>query len=50
MSARLLGRIFSYLVLILLGLIGIAPFVFLLIISFKSRIDVLEVPPSLHFH
>jgi len=50
MSARLLGRIVSYLVLILLGLIGIAPFVFLLIISFKSRIDVLEVPPSLHFH
>ena len=49
MSARLLGRIVSYLVLILLGLIGIAPFVFLLIISFKSRIDVLEVPPSLHF-
>jgi multiple sugar transport system permease protein len=50
MSARLLGRIVSYLVLILLGLIGVAPFVFLLIISFKSRIDVLEVPPSLHFH
>jgi multiple sugar transport system permease protein len=50
MSARLVGRIVSYLVLILLGLIGSAPFVFLLIISFKSRIDVLEVPPSLHFH
>jgi multiple sugar transport system permease protein len=50
MSARLVGRIVSYLVLILLGLIGSAPFVFLLIISFKSRINVLEVPPSLHFH
>ncbi|MEP6893575.1 MAG: carbohydrate ABC transporter permease [Gaiellaceae bacterium] len=49
MSTRALGRIVSYFVLILLGLIGIAPFVFLLIISFKSRIDVLEVPPSLHF-
>ena len=49
MSSRTLGRIVSYLVLILLGLVGVAPFVFLLIISFKSRIDVLEVPPSLHF-
>ena len=49
MSSRTLGRIVSYLVLILLGIVGIAPFVFLLIISFKSRIDVLEVPPSLHF-
>jgi multiple sugar transport system permease protein len=49
MSSRTLGRIVSYLVLIVLGLVGIAPFVFLLIISFKSRIDVLEVPPSLHF-
>ena len=26
------------------------PFVYLLIISFKSRLDVLTVPPSLHFH
>jgi multiple sugar transport system permease protein len=51
MSARLVGRIVSYLVLILLGVIAVAPFLFLLIISFKSRIDVLvEVPPSLHFH
>ncbi len=49
MSSRTLGRIVSYLVLIVLGLVGVAPFVFLLIISFKSRIDVLEVPPSLHF-
>jgi multiple sugar transport system permease protein len=49
MSSRTFGRIVSYLVLIVLGLVGIAPFVFLLIISFKSRIDVLEVPPSLHF-
>lgn len=49
MSARVVGRIASYVVLVLIGLVAIAPFVFLLIISFKSRIDVLEVPPSLHF-
>ena len=49
MSSRTFGRIVSYLVLTVLGLVGIAPFVFLLIISFKSGIDVLEVPPSLHF-
>jgi multiple sugar transport system permease protein len=47
--ARILGRVISYLVLILIGVIGIAPFVYLLILSFKARIDVLEVPPTLHF-
>lgn len=49
MSGRIVGRTISYLVLVLIGLIGIAPFVYLLIISFKSRIDVLTVPPTLHF-
>ena len=49
MPARTVGRIVSYIVLVLIGLIALAPFVFLLIISFKSRIDVLQVPPSLHF-
>jgi multiple sugar transport system permease protein len=49
MSARAVGRIISYVVLVLIGLVALAPFVFLLIISFKSRIEVLEVPPSLHF-
>ena len=49
MNTRVLGRVVSYLALILIGLIGIAPFVYLLILSFKSRIDILEVPPSLHF-
>ena len=45
-----LGRIFAYLVLILLGLLGIAPFVYLLILSFKKRIEILaQVPPSLSF-
>src|SRR6267142_1447915 len=49
MSARTVGRIVSYIVLVLIGLVALAPFVFLLIISFKSRIDVLQLPPSLHF-
>ena len=46
---RIVGRVVSYVVLVLIGLVGIAPFVYLLILSFKARIDVLEVPPSLHF-
>jgi multiple sugar transport system permease protein len=48
-SARTFGRVVSYTVLIVIGLVGIAPFVYLLILSFKSRIDVLTVPPTLHF-
>lgn len=49
MSRRRLGRIVSYVVLVLIGLVGIAPFVYLLVLSTKSRIDVLDVPPKLHF-
>ena len=50
MSARILGRVVSYVVLVLIGLVGIAPFVYLLILSFKSRLDIIiEVPPSLRF-
>ncbi len=36
---RILGRVVSYVVLVLIGLIGIAPFVYLLILSFKSQLD-----------
>ncbi len=50
MSLRLLRRCLSYLVLIVIGLVGIAPFAFLLILSFKTRLEVLDVPPSLHLH
>lgn len=46
---RILGRIVSYAVLVAIGLVGIAPFAYLLVLSFKARIDILEVPPSLHF-
>jgi multiple sugar transport system permease protein len=46
---RVLVRALQYLVLLLIAVVGLAPFVVLLIISFKTRIDVLTVPPSLHF-
>jgi multiple sugar transport system permease protein len=49
-TRRRVGRVVSYLVLILIGLVGIAPFVFLLVLSFKSQLEILDVPPSLHFH
>jgi multiple sugar transport system permease protein len=44
-----IGRAVSYTVMILIGLVAAAPFVYLLILSFKSRIDVLTVPPKLSF-
>jgi multiple sugar transport system permease protein len=46
---RVFGRVVSYLVLVLIGLLGIAPFVYLLVLSFKSQLEILDVPPSLHF-
>jgi multiple sugar transport system permease protein len=47
---RIAGRIFAYLVLIVLGIIGLAPFLYLLVLSFKRRIEILaEVPPTLNF-
>ena len=45
--ARRLERAAAYVLLILIGVVGFAPFVILAIISFKTRIQVLEVPPSL---
>lgn len=49
MIARRLERGLAYLLLIAIGIVGFAPFVILAIISFKTRIQVLEVPPSLNF-
>ena len=44
---RIVGRAIAYLVLIALGVIGAAPFVYLAILSCKRRIDILaQVPPS----
>ena len=47
---RRLERLAAYLVLLLIGIIAIAPFVYLLILSAKRRIDIVsEVPPTLDF-
>jgi len=47
---RIVGRSIAYIVLLLIGLVGIAPFLYLLVLSFKRRIDIIsEVPPTLHF-
>jgi multiple sugar transport system permease protein len=43
-------RVVAYVVLVVLGVFGIAPFVYMLILSFKRRIDILaQVPPTLSF-
>jgi multiple sugar transport system permease protein len=47
---RPVSRFFAYLVLILLGIIGAAPFLYLLVLSSKRRIEILtQVPPHLTF-
>jgi multiple sugar transport system permease protein len=46
---RRFGRGVSYVVLILIGIIGIAPFLYLLLLSFKSELQTFDVPPTLHF-
>jgi len=44
------ARSAAYIMLVVIGLIGAAPFVYILILSFKRRIDIIsEVPPTLHF-
>ena len=45
-----IGRIVAYLVLIALGIVGAAPFLYLLVLSSKRRIEILsQVPPRLTF-
>jgi multiple sugar transport system permease protein len=47
---RLATRALAYLVLILLAVVGIAPFLYLLVLSGKRRIEILsQVPPTLDF-
>jgi multiple sugar transport system permease protein len=47
---RRAGRAVAYVVLVALGIFGIAPFVYMVILSFKRRIDILvQVPPTLSF-
>jgi multiple sugar transport system permease protein len=44
------GRFIAYIVLILLGIIGAAPFLYLLVLSSKRRIEIVaQVPPHLTF-
>lgn len=49
MNARRILRVGQYGVLLAIAIVGLAPFVILAIISFKTRIQVLDVPPSLSF-
>lgn len=49
MRASLRQRVAAHLVLLAIAVVGLAPFVILIIISFKTRIQVLEVPPPLTF-
>jgi multiple sugar transport system permease protein len=44
-----ISRVISYVVLTTIGVVGIAPFAYLLILSSKSGLTLLDVPPSLHF-
>lgn len=45
------GRIIAYLTLIALGLIGVAPFLYLAVLSTKKRIEITaQVPPTLNFN
>jgi len=42
-------RVGQYLLLAMIGLVGVAPIAYLLLLSSKRRIDILEVPPRLDF-
>lgn len=45
------GRIVAYVFLVLLGLIGLAPFLYLAVLSTKKRIEITaQVPPTLNFN
>lgn len=49
MKLRPAERVLAYVVMLLIALIGVAPFVVLFLISTKTRLGVLDVPPSLTF-
>jgi multiple sugar transport system permease protein len=47
---RQLERVVAYVVLVLIAIVGFAPFVYLLLLSTKRRIDIVaDVPPTLSF-
>ncbi len=49
MKRRRISRVVSYIVLVAIAVVGIAPFAYLLILSGKSGLTILDVPPSLDF-
>lgn len=49
MIGRRVERGCAYLVLIAIAIVGFAPFVVIVLLSTKARIDILQVPPSLDF-
>ena len=49
MSARRVRKGVSYAVLLLIAAVGLAPLLYLLLLSTKTRLDVLTVPPALSF-
>ena len=48
-TRRRVTRLVQYVVLVVIGLFGIAPIAYLALLSTKQRIDILEVPPTLDF-
>jgi ABC-type glycerol-3-phosphate transport system permease component len=49
MTRHRVERAFAYLLLVTVAIVGFAPFVILVILSTKARIEILQVPPSLDF-
>jgi multiple sugar transport system permease protein len=49
MRGRRTGRALAYLLLVVVAIIGFTPFVLIVIYSTKSRIEILQVPPTLDF-
>jgi multiple sugar transport system permease protein len=46
-TGRRLGRILAYALLVVVAVVGFAPFALIVLYSTKSRIEILQVPPSL---
>ena len=49
MTRHRASRVLAYILLLAIFVIGIAPFVIIVILSTKSRIEILQVPPTLDF-
>lgn len=49
MKLRPVERAFAYIVLVIIAIVGIAPFVVLFLVSTRTRLGVLQVPPSFGF-